>query len=205
MNKVLLLISKTFLQIKEKRFILVLILAGIIITLVVFLGKQTVTNLKPSTTVVASRSSVPIPTISFISDETSLWNTYTNTKVGFSVKYPPRYPTKPIEDNQTVIFGLPSEDAYYLEITPFQGTVEEFFQQTITGAKIQFEKMEFIKQTTVLGNKALWYKRIKNNSEQLEVYFTAVNHGFIFQSSMLNKTDLKELDIILSTFNFTSN
>lgn len=189
----------------QKRFIPILILAGIIIILVVFLGKQTVTNLKPSTTIVASRSSVPIPTISFISDETSLWNTYTNTKVGFSVKYPPRYPTKPIEDNQTVIFGLPPEDAYYLKIIPFQGTVEEFFQQTITGANIQFEKMEFIKQTTVLDNKALWYKRIKNNSEQLEVYFTAANHGFIFQPSMLNKADLKELDIILSTFKFTSN
>lgn len=72
-------------------------------------------------------------------DETADWKTYTNTKVGFSLKYPPRYPDKPIipsglgdeaysdgtEDAGSPIFGKTTDDSIQLEFFPFSGNIDD--------------------------------------------------------------------------------
>lgn len=72
-------------------------------------------------------------------DETVNWKTYINTKVGFSLRYPSRYPDKPLipsglgdeaysdgtEDAGSPIFGKTTDDSIQLEFFPFIGTIDE--------------------------------------------------------------------------------
>lgn len=75
--------------------------------------------------------------------EIANWKTYTNTKVGFQIKYPPRYskpglpsgaPTAPAlyadgnEESGTILFGNPSginEDGFILDFYSFTGTLDK--------------------------------------------------------------------------------
>lgn len=109
-------------------FVLILILAvG---------GTYLVLDSKPKPQTVISKTiptSVPTPT----PDETVTWKIYTNTKVGYQIKFPNRYsepserntsppvPATGTEDETRIVFGDTQSDFYFLSVFPFSGTIEE--------------------------------------------------------------------------------
>lgn len=85
----------------------------------------------------------PIPTTTPTTIDTSNWKTYTNTKVGFSIKYPNRYPqpglpsgapTAPTlyangtEVKTAIIFGTAFNDSYELIPVPYGSTLDDFLK-----------------------------------------------------------------------------
>ncbi len=83
---------------KQRGFSAILILVGVLIMAAVaggayYFGRQTVSNPQPQNPVVVSQTpqptsvsqATPIPS----PDQTTNWKTYTNTKYGYSFKYPP--------------------------------------------------------------------------------------------------------------------
>jgi len=158
-------------------------------------------------------------------DETANWKTYENQKVGFSIKYPPRYesPTLPSgmgdsptiyatgqEDTNTIIFGTTSTDSFSLTFFPFNGSLKELRQQRqISFPPYTWEETDNISaitnEITVGGQKAeLVTARHKNVSYNTQTYraifFINKNHGFVLNPSPDH--DEKEINLILSTFKF---
>lgn len=171
-------------------------------------------NAKPTTTL------TPAPT----SDPTANWKTYINTKVGFEMKYPERYPqpglpsggpnSSPIyatgnEDNTDIIFGTSSLDSIDLDVFPFTGTVDQLKNDaTKSPIAISEEKATLIKTIQVGETTAQWYATTPKivypndtNSGAIRVYFIGNNHGFILNTTSNHNTE--EIDQILSTFKFT--
>ena len=78
---------------------------------------------------------VPTPSPTPI-DETANWKTYTNTIVGYQIKYPNRYseprignsppiPATGTEDETRIVFGDTQSDFYFLSVFPFSGTIQD--------------------------------------------------------------------------------
>lgn len=207
---------------------LILVLIGILVIMVVasgafYLGRSTARQPQSKSSFVTSSSQqTPSPIV----DETANWKTYTNTKIGFKIKYPPRYPIPVLpsgradaptiyadgtEDNAFVIFGTTTLDAIYLRIIPFKGAVEEFYNNLTLTYELdpnyviipQYHEMKFVKELAVANQKALWYERVlrKEQFGFQEVYFVFNNHGFVLQPSKINKKqDKKEIEMMLSFF-----
>lgn len=161
------------------------------------------------------------------SDETVNWKMYKNSKVGFSIKYPPTF-TKPAlpsgvgpdifyangeEDNIEVIFNN-KPPSYGLTIFPFPGTLDDLFSER----KIRYTKsdlhipvifpdipLKLVKTITVSGGTANWYTNGYENGTSNttnEVHFIGNSHGFIFRSNT-EISNLQVMEQILSTFKFT--
>ncbi len=149
------------------------------------------------------------------------WKTYQNTKVGFVLKYPSRYPQPGLpsgrvdnslvsasgkEDNTEIIFGETSTDAIGLVVFPFSGTMDKLrnYAESIKSPVIfpSYKEATLVKNIRVGGVSARWYKNTYDdpNDGMIKVYFIGKNHGFILHTS-LNHNE-KEIDQILSTFKF---
>lgn len=161
-------------------------------------------------------SSTPNPTAN--------WKTYTNTKIGFELKYPQRYPqpglpvgapdsssinTTGNEDNTDIIFGQISTDSVDLIVFPFLGTAGELKNYTKSPVTLPlYENMTLIKNVQVGETTAQWYKATPKivypgspNIGAVRVYFVGKNHGFILNTTLDHNQN--EIDQILSTFKFT--
>lgn len=167
---------------------------------------------------------VASPTPTATADPTADWKTYTNTKVGFQIKYPPGGFSKPElpsgvagspevyadnnTDNNDIIFGnsLPS-----LEVFDYSGNLDQFINYYMAGkapisggpvgenvvstADLQVDGVPAKKQET---QPKIVYPETKDNVSTF-IYFVSHGHGFVFNGGT------PESDQILSTFKFTSN
>lgn len=86
-----------------------------------YLGRST--SPKPQATPVVSQTPQPTPSPSSSPDETANWKTYTNSKYGYSVKYPPNLETS--ETPFSALFntiqtspGAPGFPIYWVSIIP---------------------------------------------------------------------------------------
>ncbi|EKD64754.1 MAG: hypothetical protein ACD_50C00309G0005 [uncultured bacterium] len=146
-------------------------------------------------------------------DETANWKTYTNTKVGFRIKYPSRYskPTVPgsdgpmdtdgNEDNISIVFGDDSSDQITLSVIPFNGNIN----QLLEFINSPDAEVSLIKSLKADGQDAFWYL-IKDEYE-LEPYsyilFIGKDHGFTLEPQNTNYSK-EEIELMLSTFKFTN-
>lgn len=216
---------------KQKGQLTIFILVGILVLAGVaggayFLGKSG--QSKPGQTVSQSQPT-PQPTsgpqASHIPDPTANWKTYTNAKVGFQVKYPPRYPKPALpsgaptsstiyaDENSegNIIFGEKSTDSFSIFVFPFTGTLDELLitqQAKYTRPYNGLPPDNFVtttREVRIDGVKALWkissykegaFAQEKHNN----IFFTNKNYGFILNT--WPDYNEKELNQILSTFRF---
>lgn len=145
----------------QKGFVPILILLGVLVIAglvggAFYLGKSA--NLQktapgpvitPQTQTPSPKvSALPLQTLTPITDETTTWKTYTNSKIGFEIKYPPDIDIAgqlglglgPITENESKHVALGSgllgptktgsqssfEGQMSIAMTPFQGSVEDF-------------------------------------------------------------------------------
>jgi hypothetical protein len=160
-------------------------------------------------------------------DPTANWPVYVNTKIGFQVKYPSRYPKPELPsgapgsptlyadentDNNNIIFGTNSTDSFSISVFPFSGNLDSLMaspQATNTRPFNGSPLSQFTTTTneiTVGGVRAQWlissYKEGSLTSEKHNnIYFTNKNHGFIINT--WPDYNVTELNQILSTFKFT--
>jgi hypothetical protein len=144
--------------------------------------------------------------------DTSTWKTYVNTKVGFQIKYPARYPKPKLPsgapdspeifadentDDNDIIFGINSSDVVNFWVSPFFGTFEDF----IASSDSLLESYTFVKNIKVGGVDAAWYNSsIRENITK--VLFVGEGHGFMFDASP--NYNQNEMEQMLSTFKFTN-
>lgn len=159
------------------------------------------------------------PSPSPASDLTAEWKTYINTKVGFQMKYPPRYPqpalpsgigpviyAKGSEDNTRIIFGEKSTDSIGFQVFPFIGTLDELVNYQQIPSWDGNTSKTLIKQVLVSGKEARWYKATPptvypgDEVGAIKIYFIGKNHGFILDAGINYSED--ELNQILQTFKF---
>ncbi len=212
----------------------VLILAGIVILIAVaggifFLGRLTAP--KPQTqTPVATPQPSPSPlstkTPAKVEDPTANWKTYTNTKIGFQIKYPPRFgpPVLPSgldptiyadgsEDKADIIFGEKTGDSYSLIIFPYNLTLIDLLNERKTKRAATPDlklpvilpdiPTKLVKTFSVADVETNWYTNGYENGKDAssqEVHFIGRGYGFIFRRG--ENVKQQELDQILSTFRF---
>lgn len=157
------------------------------------------------------------------------WKTYTNTKIGFEIKYPSSDKTPYIvsgirggqakdvdgsEDNVAIHFPGSDPDlalAFTLELLPYEGKLNELPKLPAESRLYVYsetEKPPVLKETTLSnGTQTLWFKRTETSDERhigqnrYEIYLVAKDHAFIFHTNYnLSETNI---DQILSTFKFT--
>lgn len=217
----------------QKGQVQVLILAGIVLTIalaggIFYLGR--ISAPKPQNVITSSPQPSPAPTDANRepngSAETANWKTYTNTKIGFQIKYPPTFtkPALPSGIGPEIIFANGTEEKteiifnerpplYSLTVFPFTGTIDDLLSER----KIRYAKsdlhipvifpdipLRLVKTFNVGGQTAQWYSNGYENGDtnsSLEIHFIDKGHGFIFR---IDSKDFSEKDInqILSTFRF---
>ncbi len=202
----------------------------IVLLIIIFISLITVISLttliylsrfnKPKMGIVKERQniqSLSSPTI----ESTANWKTYTNTKVGFELKYPERYPTPKLitgdnptiyaidnEDNTDISFGINSQDSIDLIVFPFNGTIDELKNYPKLPIILPSHENTSLIKTNLVGEKtAKWYKatpkivyKDDQNNGSIRVYFIGNNHGFILYTTLDHNE--AEIDQFLSAFKF---
>ena len=109
-----------------------------------YLGMKYQEQITVNSPVISEIQQIPTPTPTTTATiDTSNWKTYTNTRVGFSIKYPNRYPqpglpsgppTAPTiyangtEVKTAIIFGKAFNDSYELIPVPYNSTLDDFLK-----------------------------------------------------------------------------
>jgi hypothetical protein len=120
------------------------ILLATLLTGTYLLGKNQGINQKPTanqTQKVVKSTLTPTPTSTPTPDLTTSWKTYTNTKVGFSIRYPyrfsqPELPSGPgptiyadgTEVKTEIVFGVTNNDSFSIIPVPFTSNLEDFLK-----------------------------------------------------------------------------
>ncbi|MDO8270187.1 MAG: hypothetical protein Q7T54_05980 [Candidatus Levybacteria bacterium] len=154
--------------------------------------------------------------------DTSSWKTYTNSAVGFEIKFPNKYPSPPslpggpgenikatgTETDNHILFGTSSTDTFGIQVFPYIGSLNSLIT-TDKAKSIPPYDWEG-KTTTVssqqikvaLQNSLLITSNYKNSTELpfKAVFFVGKGYGFILNFSR-NYTD-NQITQILSTFRF---
>lgn len=157
-------------------------------------------------------------------DPTTDWKTYENTAVGFSVKYPSRYPKPQLpsgapgnppvfadgtEDNERIIFGEKSTDSFGIMVFPYTGTTEDLISYKNTPGGDGNSELVFIKNLKLDKNIADWYLATpptiypgnETTSGKIKIFYSDNGYGFIFDFNL--DYDEEEIEQILSTFKST--
>ncbi len=229
---------------ERRRLKLPIIIAGIVIFFIIgtasaaffLLPKPDARQERKIETVIPTQSTVTkIPTASPLSatstptptpDPTTDWKTYTNTSVGFQIKYPNRY-SPPVlpggpgennlangkEDDTHIIFSNNSTDSFGIQVFPFSGDPNTFTKSSQATAIPPYDWQDKDKDKTIQKESIsvanipaqLITANYKNSNE---LPFTAVfllgkNHGFILNFSQ--SYSRIEINQVLSTFKFTTN
>lgn len=215
-----------------KGFVPIIVLVLVVLTIALggfYLARSQKPTLKPQNTKTVqqppqSPSPTPLP-----SGETANWKTFTNTKVGFQIRYPPRYTMVglPIaqmsqndsemvdatqEDDHNIHFEGNENDSFTVYPLHFKGTIdalltsaeaETFLPGWVNSQNVTIKQS---KQITIDGVNALWetaaYKtgRFAQN-DYVGVFFVKKDHGFMIHfSPNYNEAEINQ---ILSTFKFT--
>lgn len=176
---------------------------------------------------VAQITAVPTPTptpdpASNAANATASWKTYTNTAIGFEIKYPPDYgapilPTGPIgpnpvatdkETDTAMYFCKTPNDCFGLYIFPFaEGSLETAINSSTAKGIPPYDwtQAELVEELEIGGIKAKWLKAGYTNGSLQDkfegIFFTNKGYGFIFHD--FSSTDKNTFDQTLSTFKFT--
>lgn len=209
---------------------LVLIAVAGVTNFAFFFGKGHSSESPAPTPIAAPEASESSPSSGFgaltqqTTDETAEWTTYTNTRVGFELRYPERYSrpelpsggpsSQPVfatgsEDNTDIIFGQNSSDSVDLIIFPFSDTLDELKNYTESPVSLPlYETAALVRDIQVGGTMGQWYEVTPRtvysddpNSGAIRVYFIGRNHGFILNTTLGHSEE--EITQILSTFKFT--
>lgn len=205
----------------QKGFTPILLLIGVLVVAAVavgtyYLGKFSSKNsYTPPITQLPSptNTSYSTPSPSSSSDETANWKIYTNNKVGFSLKYPPRYikPTVPgserpidvngSEDNIAIEFSTSTSDYISLSVIPFSKSLNEL---KTYGGDVDAETMFLRNGPLIDGSESRWYviKKDSINYKRYKVDFLGKGHGFTLEYDE-NHSE-REVNQVLSTFKFTT-
>lgn len=219
---------------KDKFFKIALIIIGFLVVLGLFLNAYLLLKKEKSATVTipiptatpTSISVLPtnIPTPLPTTSETANWKTYTNTKAGFQVKYPPRYsePGLPsgignspkifADENSEgdIIFGETSDDSFSIFVFPFTGNIQKLMVSPEAGAippgnwdgtseNISLTSRDVMVDGVNTKEQTASYK-IGVKGTYTAVFFTKGGYGFIINPSPDHND--KEINQVLSTFKF---
>ncbi|HVZ12176.1 MAG TPA: hypothetical protein VG965_04045 [Patescibacteria group bacterium] len=158
--------------------------------------------------------------------ETARWKTYTNTKIGYTIKYPPSFtePNVPCasfclangtEENTLISFYDKNSNGYSLTAFKSMSTLEQIVKERQTATTFsdivpQFfpdKPIKSLKTTTIDGITTYWYSTDhinKDGSSGVDIYFFQNGYAFIFRAGEFSKINQKQLDGMLSTFKFTN-
>jgi len=213
--------------VKQNGFAPILILIAIVVVGAIggayYLGTKKAPEPQTSTTSSPAVQTTPSP--SSTPDETADWKTYTNTKIGFVIKYPPNIVPLaisglglgPVDGNDldglefgmrpTADGGLTSDSGVdvSMSMTVFKGSAIDFVQSGVwkKNPNLGCLPNELIKQEKINAIDALFYNAIGSictGTDQF-VFLTGKGYGFTFSNND-NWTDT-ELKIIRS-FQFTN-
>lgn len=154
----------------------------------------------------------PAETANNKKDPTSDWLLYTNSVTGYTIKYPPNF-SKPLEDpdrENTIVFSG-SSGTYALITFPFEGTLEDLFEERSMNIVTLESSVPFvfsdvptggIRTALIDGSKAYWYETGADDSilKGREVHFITKGQGVIFRSESEQEVNEKEMEQMIMSF-----
>ncbi len=187
--------------------ILVVIIIGLIGYIVY---SKSISKPEVSTTIPSNNTATATPTN--LSTSTTEWQTYTNSKYSYSIKYPNNFSPKDI--TETITSGAVEQNKYYLNIVSFDDkgkkigfsinieslTPEQIYEKT--GYSISYSQKEDYVLDDIKGIKIFSNDPVReDNSKRIEAVVIA-NNSQTYVISRGN-IDYTQFDQILQTFKFT--
>jgi hypothetical protein len=192
-----------------------------------YLGMQYQQKVTITTPVVSEvqKTAIPTPTpIVLVSPlESSSWNTYTNNKIGFQIKYPltfdrptlpSGYPLAPTlytdgsEGNGTIIFWETKDKwhSYFFTIEPYNYDLNQLIKDSCLNDNYWSYKTIDVLVSDIKGGECLGTNKTNPTENTDFLFFVGKGYkfSFDFQPHPGETPNENELEQIISTFKFTN-